>query len=166
MIKYFDRLTEGLSIGAQEGFVKSVNLVFDILENLDGAFGSGIKVKRVGDQWRIHSDGTAAESSGEGVLYLRSFDIAPGVATGTIKLIRCYYQIGSTFTDASDTAEITPSPGNLCAVINTNTGTVTAAINAVFNRATPELFPVRLFVLDSSGNVTCDCRGSQVVIHG
>ena len=63
-MKFFERLIAGLSIGAQKGFAKSINRLFDIMENLDGAPYSGIKVKRVGDQWRIHYDGS--QSSGEG----------------------------------------------------------------------------------------------------
>ncbi len=63
MIKFFERLREGLSLGAQKGFAKSLNRVYDILENLDGAPYSGIKVKRLGDQWRIHYDGSQGESS-------------------------------------------------------------------------------------------------------
>jgi hypothetical protein len=63
-MKFFERLRAGLSIGAQKDFAKTMNLLFDILESLDGAPSSGIKVKRVGDQWRIHYDGS--QSSGEG----------------------------------------------------------------------------------------------------
>jgi hypothetical protein len=36
----------GVSIGGQKGLAKSLNNVFDILENLDGAPFSGIKIKR------------------------------------------------------------------------------------------------------------------------
>ena len=64
MIKYFVRLKEGFAIGAQKGFARSINKLFDIMECLDGAPQSGIKVKRVGDQWRIHYDGS--QESGEG----------------------------------------------------------------------------------------------------
>lgn len=168
MIKFFERLREGFSLGSQVGFAKSINRVFDILENLDGAPNTGIKVKRIGDQWRIHYDGSqeSGKVTGEGVVYPRAFDVEPGATAGKIKLVRCYYQIAGDFFTAADTAEITPSAGNLCAVINTNTGVVTAAIGATYSLSTPELFPVRLFVLDSNGDVTCDCRGTQVVIHG
>lgn len=95
----------------------------------------------------------------------KAFDIEAGETEGKIKLVRCYYQIGSDFNVANETEEITPSAGNLCAVINTNTGEVTAVMDAVFNPSAPELFPLRLYVLDSDGNVTCDCRGSQVVVY-
>jgi hypothetical protein len=97
--------------------------------------------------------------------YPKPFDIEDGTTEGNIKLVRCYFQIGAAFYQANDIDEITPSAGNLCAVINTNDGTVTAAIDAAFNPATPELFPMRLYVLDADGNVTCDCRGSQVVVY-
>lgn len=69
MIKFFERLTEGLSIGAQKGFAKSYNKICDIMENLDGAPFSGIKVKRVGDQWRIHYDGSQGGASTAPLLY-------------------------------------------------------------------------------------------------
>jgi len=98
--------------------------------------------------------------------YAKPFDIEPGATAGKIKLVRCYFQMADAFYQANDTAEITPAAGNLCAVINTNAGTVTAVMNATFNPATPELFPLRLYVLDAGGNVTCDCRGSQVVVYG
>ena len=98
--------------------------------------------------------------------YPKAFDIEDGTTEGNIKLVRCYFQIGSDFFLASDTEEITPAAGNLCAVINTNTGTVIAAMDATYSLSTPELFPVRLFVLSSTGSVVCDCRGSQVVIYG
>jgi hypothetical protein len=63
-MKFFERLRAGLSIGAQKDIAKTMNLLFDILENLDGAPSSGIKVKGVGDQLRIHYDGS--QPSGEG----------------------------------------------------------------------------------------------------
>ena len=62
MIKYFERLIEGLSIGAQKGFARSINHLFDIMENLDGAPYSGITLKRIGNQWRIHYDGSQGGS--------------------------------------------------------------------------------------------------------
>lgn len=58
MIKYFKRIIEGLSIGGQEGLAKSLNNAFDILENLEGAPLSGIKVNREGNIWRIGYDGS------------------------------------------------------------------------------------------------------------
>jgi hypothetical protein len=62
-MKFFERLIAGLSIGAQKDFAKTMNLLFDIMENLDGAPYSGITVKRVGDQWRIHYDGSQGGSA-------------------------------------------------------------------------------------------------------
>jgi hypothetical protein len=111
--------------------------------------------------WGISAPTTYPETA-----YPRPFDIEPGATAGKIKLVRCYFQMADAFYQANDTAEITPAAGNLCAVINTNDGTLTAVMNAVFNPATPELFPLRLYVLDSDGNVTCDCRGGQVVVYG
>lgn len=64
MIKYFTRLIEGLSLGGQKGFAKSINTVFDILENLEGEPFSGIRIKRHGKVWRIGYDGS--QPSGEG----------------------------------------------------------------------------------------------------
>ena len=67
---------------------------------------------------------------------------------------------------ASDTDEFTPEAGDLVAVIDKQQNTVTAALNFVYDPDTPNLFPVRVYVLDADGGVVCDCRGSQVVIHG
>jgi hypothetical protein len=64
MIKYFKRIVEGLSIGGQEGLAKSLNNVFDILENLEGAPFSGIKINRNGNIWRINYDGVMGSSGG------------------------------------------------------------------------------------------------------
>lgn len=60
-MKFFDRLIEGLSIGGQKNLAKSINKVFDILENLEGAPMSGITVTRNGDVWRIGYDSTPSE---------------------------------------------------------------------------------------------------------
>jgi hypothetical protein len=95
----------------------------------------------------------------------RSFDLAPGSA-GKLKLVRCYYQIQDVYRLASDTEEFTPAAGNLCAVINTSDNTVSAQMDFVYSKLTPELIPVRVYVIDASGGIVCDCRGSQVVIYG
>jgi hypothetical protein len=110
--------------------------------------------------------GRTVITSQDDLVYPKPFDIEPGTTEGTIKLVRCYFQIADAFYLADDIDDITPTSGNLCAVINTADGTVTAMMNATFDPGTPELFPVRLYVLDSDGDVTCDCRGSQVVVYG
>ena len=94
----------------------------------------------------------------------RAFDLAQG-ETGKLKLVRCYYQIGSSFYTSATEPEFTPSAGSVCVIINTSTGVITAAINAVFNPGTPELMPVRLYIIDATGGVLCDLRGSQVVVY-
>jgi hypothetical protein len=65
MIKYFTRLIAGFSLGGQKGFAKSINTVFDILENLEGEPFSGIRIKRNGKIWRIGYDGSQGGGSGE-----------------------------------------------------------------------------------------------------
>lgn len=65
MIKYFKRIIEGLSIGGQKGLAKSLNNVFDILENLEGAPFSGIKINRNGNIWRINYDGVMGGGSSD-----------------------------------------------------------------------------------------------------
>jgi hypothetical protein len=95
----------------------------------------------------------------------RSFDLASGSA-GKLKLVRCYYQIASSYVNRPEEPEFTPAAGNVCAVINTKSGVVTASMEATFNPNTPELMPVRIYVIDALGSVLCDCRGSQVVVHG
>jgi len=96
----------------------------------------------------------------------RAFDLEPGATAGKKKLVRCYYQIRDVYIDAADTEEFTPAAGNLCAVINTSDNTVSAQIDFVYDSNTPELIPLRVYVLDADGGVVCDCRGSQVVIYG
>jgi hypothetical protein len=66
MIKYFTRLVAGFSLGGQKGFAKSINTVFDILENLEGEPFSGIRIKRHGKIWRIGYDGSQGAGSGGG----------------------------------------------------------------------------------------------------
>lgn len=94
----------------------------------------------------------------------RSFDLVPGSA-GKLKLVRCNYQRADKFINRAEEPEFTPAAGNVCAIINNN-GAVTAAMNAVYDPEHPELFPVRLYIIDATGSVLCDCRGSQVVTHG
>jgi len=65
MIKYFTRLIAGFALGGQKGFAKSINSVFDILENLEGEPFSGIRIKRNGKIWRIGYDGSQGGGSGE-----------------------------------------------------------------------------------------------------
>jgi hypothetical protein len=64
-MKFFDRLIAGLSIGGQKNLAKSINRVFNILENLEGEPLSGISVTRNGDVWRISYDGSRSSSGGE-----------------------------------------------------------------------------------------------------
>jgi Tfp pilus assembly protein PilW len=128
---------------------------------VDNAATKGFAAGEADGGWKVPAVSSASDS-----LLAKPFDIEPGATAGKIKLVRCYFQMADAFYQANDTAEITPAAGNLCAVINTNDGTVTAVMNATFNPATPELFPLRLYVLDADGNVTCDCRGSQVVVYG
>jgi len=170
MIKYFKRLIQGKSIGGQEDLARSINNVFDILENLDGAPYSGISVKRTGNQWRIHYDGSikTVDAGGETVVFPRTFDLADGASTGLKKLVRCYYQLSGQFVYCTSEPEFTPSQGTLSAVIDTSVtgGSVTAVMNFQYDADTPELFPIALYKFDEAGEVICDLRGSQVVIYG
>jgi hypothetical protein len=94
----------------------------------------------------------------------RAFDLRQG-SDGKLKLVRCYYQIGSSFYTSATEPEFVPAAGSVCVIINTSTGDITAAINSVFNPGTPELMPVRLYIIDSTGGILCDLRGSQVVVY-
>lgn len=169
MIKYFKRLIQGVSIGGQEDLARSINNVFDILENLEGAPYSGIKITRTGNMWRIGYDGSVESGSGSGDASVlpRTFDLVAGTS-GKLKLLRCYYQISGTFVFSSSQPEFTPTGGTLYAVIDTSVaeGEVTAVMNFVYDPNVPEKFPIGLYILDETGAVVCDLRGSQVVIYG
>jgi len=94
----------------------------------------------------------------------RAFDLRQG-SDGKLKLVRCYFQIGSSYYNSATEPEFTPAAGSVCVIINTKTGEITAGMNATFSADTPELMPVRLYVIDATGGVLCDCRGSQVVVY-
>lgn len=113
--------------------------------------------------WGVVAPETVPAASAE---YPKAFDLEAGATDGKMMLVRCYYQIRDVYIDAEDTAEFTPAAGNLCAVINTSDNTVTAQMDFVYDSNTPELIPVRVYVLAADGGVVCDCRGSQVVIYG
>ena len=113
--------------------------------------------------WGVAAPETIGGASAE---YPKAFDLEAGATAGKMKLVRCYYQIQDVYIDAADTDEFTPAEGNLCAVLNTNDNTVSAQMDFVYDSNTPELIPVRVYVLGTDGGVVCDCRGSQVVIYG
>lgn len=138
-------------------------IIAAIRENMPIA-GLGLKAEQTSSGTVLSLQKLPSKSASVSGSAPRSFDMAPGSA-GKLKLVRCYYQRSDKFIDRAEEPEFTPAAGNVCAVIN-NSGEVTAVMNAVYDPNHPELFPVRLYVIDASGNVICDCRGTQVVTHG
>lgn len=125
--------------------------------------GVGIKLLETSDGTVVALSNISNRSLSP-VTYPKAFDLAQG-SGGSLKLVNCYFQIGSSYYNSTTEPEFIPASGSVCVIINTSTGEITAAMNAVFNRETPELLPVRLYVIDATGEVLCDCRGSQVVVY-
>lgn len=141
-------------------------MVISIIKNNVTA-GIGLSEKQTLNGKIISLKQTSSRPSAFSSSNPRTFDLVPGSA-GKLKLVRCYFQMADKFVQCADEPEFTPAAGKLCAVINTSveSGSVTAVMNFAYDADTPELFPITIYILDSSGGIVCDCRGSQVVAYG
>jgi len=102
-------------------------------------------------------------------VYPRAFDIK-SIAAGVITLTRCHFQIQSVYLTLATEPTVTIATGVVCAVYNTSTGAITAAMDYVWTPATPELMPMALYDITASTDgqtctVTCDRRGSTILFH-
>lgn len=71
---------------------------------------------------------------------------------GTITLVRCHYQRGSTFVTTSYEPTCSIESGILYAIVNTVTGEITCQIGYTFDPDTPELLGFALYKITASGD--------------
>jgi hypothetical protein len=97
----------------------------------------------------------------------RAFDIK-SIAAGVITLKNCAWQIGSQYFTSTDEPTVEASSGIVCAVINRETGGVTAEIDAEWDEAAPELIPLALYKISRIEDVVTvlfDMRGGMISLH-
>lgn len=99
--------------------------------------------------------------------YERAFDIK-SISAGVITLKNCAWQVGSQYFTSVTEPTVTASTGVVCAIINRETGGVTAGINTVWSESSPELIPLALYKISvTAGVVTVliDMRGGMISLH-
>lgn len=163
------RFEEGKAVISEDGFVEGLNRLDEA--HLRMSFSHGHIEYDRGFIPRIVLDEAMLQNS-LGTIAPKAFDIKSVDEDGILTITRCFWQVQANYYSHADIS-LTATTGTVCAVLDTTTGTLTAAMDYVWTPTAPELVPYALYEVIVSTveskqvvRITCDRRGSAIQFHG
>ena len=140
MGRFFETPFKDGSTVSRKGFAQGIRRLAEAFERMEivGGFITWDKAINI-PTLHVGNIGTA-----EGFILPKTFQLTQDGA-GTITLIRCHYQRGSNFIVTTTEPTCSIETGVLYAVVNTQTGEITAQINFTNDPAQPELMAFALY---------------------
>lgn len=149
MLRFFrKRFERGAAVVSSEGFTRGLNRIAEALEEMKVDCGHiewirGFIPKIVIDPVLLFGTKTS--------FFPKTFAIEQD-GEGTITLVRCHYQRGANFIETAYEPTCSIASGVLYAVVNGETGEITAEIDWTFDANVPEKIGFALYKITASGD--------------